>query len=85
MDANRDLEQAAQGFAPAEEAYRQYHDACTAVIVKAKADGPTLVLDMHGNGHKTNMTEIGYLIPKYRFKYQVRLLYSAEKQNKSRY
>ena len=63
MDPNRVIEDAAQGNKIPIKAYNAYHD----TIVKAKATfgaKPGLLIDFHGQGHKKNSTEIGYLITK---------------------
>ena len=66
LDANREIEQAAQGWPDAEEAYRLYHDKCREVVDSVPAPG--LIIDLHGNGHYTNRTELGYLLSKTAYK-----------------
>ena len=61
MDPNRVIEDAAQGHPGAIAAYNAYHG----TIIKAKAalgNTPGLLIDFHGQAHKQNSTEIGYLI-----------------------
>ena len=63
MDPNRELADAAQGNREAIAAFNAYHD----TIRKAMSTfggKPGLVIDIHGQGHKKNSTEIGYLIKK---------------------
>jgi hypothetical protein len=63
MYPNRELEDAAQGNREAMAAFNAYHN----IIRKAKSTfrgQPGLVIDIHGQGHKKNSTEIGYLIKK---------------------
>jgi len=61
MDPNREIEEAAQGNKAAMAAYKEFHD----TIREAKTtfgDEPGLLIDIHGQAHKKNETEIGYLI-----------------------
>ena len=63
MDPNRPVEDAAQGNIKAIEAFNAYHN----TIARAKntfGGKPGLLIDIHGQGHKKNSTEIGYLIKK---------------------
>merc|ERR1719153_1376074 len=63
MDPNRPIEDAAQGDAEAIEAFNTYH--MTIDEAKRSFDGkPGLLIDIHGQSHKKNSTEIGYLIKK---------------------
>lgn len=60
MDANRDLEDGAQGSSIARTAHREYH----AAIQRAKASlgrSPGLLLDFHMQGHGKETTELGYV------------------------
>eukprot|EP00092_Neocalanus_flemingeri_P053518 GFUD01062920.1.p1 GENE.GFUD01062920.1~~GFUD01062920.1.p1 ORF type:complete len:299 (+),score=59.07 GFUD01062920.1:41-937(+) len=63
MDPNRVIEDAAQGNSRAIEAFTAYHD--TIIQAQKSFDGkPGLLIDFHGQAHKKNSTEIGYLIKK---------------------
>jgi len=64
LDPNRDIEEAAQGDKLAEEAYNAYHDLIAAAKTIVSYGGPGLLLDIHGQNHGYNMTELGYLIRK---------------------
>ena len=61
MDPNREIAEAAQGNQAAMAAYEEFHRA----IREAKkifGREPGLLIDIHGQAHKKNRTEIGYLI-----------------------
>ena len=63
LDANRDIEEAAQGDPVAEEAWHEYHD----FIDQAERYATTgfdraLYLDIHGHGHLVQRVELGYLL-----------------------
>jgi len=59
LDPNREIIEAAQGDPKAEEAWREYHG----YIDEAKAkEGLGVVLDLHGQSHRKNSTELGYLL-----------------------
>merc|ERR1712002_1438147 len=64
MDPNtQTIEGAAQNNAEAIAAYKEYHG--TINTAKQSFDGkPGLLIDFHGQVHKQNSTEIGYLISK---------------------
>ena len=63
MDPNREINEAAQGNTEAMKAYKEYHN--TIEMVKASfGEEPGLVIDIHGQAHKQNSTELGYLISK---------------------
>jgi len=62
MDPNRLEEEAAQGNQGAVGAYRDFHARIAKVV--GSLEGPGLLLDFHGQAHKQNSTEIGYLISK---------------------
>lgn len=62
MDPNRLEEEAAQGNHEAVGAYRDFHARIAKVV--ESLEGPGLLLDFHGQAHKQNSTEIGYLISK---------------------
>ncbi len=62
LDANRDLPEAAQGSAVAEQAWREHH----AFIEQACEDsvrrhGVAFLIDLHGHGHPDPRVELGYL------------------------
>lgn len=59
MDPNRPIEEAAFKDPEAERAYEEYHK----YIGEAKASlgGPGLLIDLHGQNHHQNSTELGYL------------------------
>ncbi len=63
LDANRDIDEAAQGDPVAEEAWHEYHD----FIDQAERYATTrfdraLYLDIHGHGHLVQRVELGYLL-----------------------
>ena len=63
LDANREIKEAAQGNADAEQAYKEFQGA----IVQATGDlklrcGKGLYIDMHTNGHSEAWLELGYRI-----------------------
>lgn len=63
MDANREINDATQGNSEAIAAYKAYHD--TIKDAKSTFGGlPGLVIDIHGQSHGKNSTELGYLIKK---------------------
>lgn len=63
LDPNREIEEAAQGNAYAEQAWREFHEfteiARTAVWHPA---GEGLYLDIHGHAHDIDRIELGYLL-----------------------
>jgi len=61
MDPNREIEEAAQGNKRAMSAYNEFHNKIKAVK-KSFGKKPGLLIDIHGQAHKKNETEIGYLI-----------------------
>ena len=61
MDPNRDIEEAAQGNKRAVAAYQDFHKSIKKVK-KAFGGKPGLLIDIHGQAHMKNRTEIGYLI-----------------------
>jgi N-formylglutamate amidohydrolase len=62
LDANREIEEAADGDPRAEAAWHVYHDALSAARQRVTADfGKGLVLDIHGHGHDIQRLELGYL------------------------
>merc|ERR1712198_241480 len=63
MDPNREINDAAQGNPDAIAAFKEYHG----TIEKAKKSfgkEPGLLIDIHGQAHEKNSTELGYLIKK---------------------
>ena len=64
-DCNREIKEAAQGNATAEQAWREYHafieEAKTALLVKNPRG---LYLDIHGHAHEKQRLELGYLLTK---------------------
>jgi len=58
LDANRPIEDAAQGSAGAEAAYTEFHE--TIERTKERLGGPGLLLDFHGQRHGRQTTELGY-------------------------
>jgi hypothetical protein len=62
LDANRELQDAADGDPLAESAWMTYHDAMTDARDQVTSDfGKGLVLDLHGHGHAIQRLELGYL------------------------
>jgi len=59
LDPNREIVEAAQGDPLAEAAWEEYHG----FIEEAKKkEGLGLVIDLHGQSHMKNSTELGYLL-----------------------
>jgi len=59
LDANRDIVEAAQGNSDAMQAWLDYHG----FIDQAKeVHGVGVVIDLHGQSHRKNSTEMGYLL-----------------------
>jgi len=59
LDPNREIVEAAQGDPKAEQAWHEYHS----FVEEAKAkEGLGLVIDLHGQSHRKNSTELGYLL-----------------------
>jgi len=61
MDPNREIGEAAQGNLAAMAAYKEFHGAIREVK-RTFGREPGLLIDIHGQVHKKNSTEIGYLI-----------------------
>jgi len=62
LDANRAVDEAAQDFPPAVQAWQEYH-AALENLTSAAAQGPcgsALLLDMHGQAHLHGWVEVGY-------------------------
>lgn len=84
LDANRFMEVAAQGDKIAEEAWKTFHafiDSAKKTINHFHSSG--LVLDIHGNGHTPQRTEMGYLISRNDFTNYKNSLSNATIVNKS--
>ncbi len=63
LDANRKIEEAAQGQPAAERAWHEYHAYLEAAGAQAERGfGAGLVLDVHGHGHDIPRIELGYLL-----------------------
>merc|ERR1719369_414416 len=62
LDPNRTIGEAAQGNANAEEAWNTYHHYIGLAKDKISAGGPGLLVDIHGQIHKPNRTELGYTL-----------------------
>lgn len=62
LDPNREIKEAAEGDPLAEKAYNIYHDYIRDARTTLGEAGPGLILDIHGQAHGYNMTELGYLI-----------------------
>ena len=63
LDANRDIEEAAEGDPFAEQAWREFHAwTGTARDTVAAESGAGLYLDIHGHGHDIPRIELGYLL-----------------------
>ena len=63
LDANREIEEAAQDSPYAEQAWREFHDWIVAARATVSADfGRGLFLDIHGHGHDIERLELGYLL-----------------------
>lgn len=63
LDANREVEEAAQGNPLAIRAWREYHGFIEAAKVAAAGAGPRpFYLDIHGHGHAIPRLELGYLL-----------------------
>jgi len=63
LDANRDLEEAAQGNPEATRAWREFHawtETAMALVQASHARG--LYMDVHGHGHEVQRLELGYLL-----------------------
>jgi N-formylglutamate amidohydrolase len=63
LDPNRDLEEAAQGDARSEHAWREFHAAVVHAQQRVVEEhGTGLYLDLHGHGHPIARLELGYLL-----------------------
>lgn len=79
LDPNREVKEAAQGNPTAITAWKEYHafieQARQAVI---KQHGMAFVIDMHGQSHKGERVELGYLHPPSELSQSAEVLNSAE-------
>jgi N-formylglutamate amidohydrolase len=65
LDANREIEEAAQGGAVAEKAWFEYHGFLSEAEVAVMSKFPRgLYLDIHGHSHEKQRVELGYLLGK---------------------
>ena len=62
LDANREIEEAAEGNPFAERAWLEYHDFIRSARTAIATRGEGLYLDMHGHGHLIPRVEVGYLL-----------------------
>jgi hypothetical protein len=63
LDANRDLEEAAQGSALAARAWHEYHAWIDVARHEAvRRHGRAFYVDVHGHGHAIQRLELGYLL-----------------------
>jgi len=62
LDANRAMSLAAQGDENAERAWKAFHQYIDDAKKQAAKNGSALVLDIHGNAHKPQRTEVGLLL-----------------------
>lgn len=63
MDPNRPKEEACQGNMQAKKAFEEYHNKIKAAKRRFK-NQPGLLIDIHGQKHPSQMTEIGYRVTK---------------------
>ncbi len=63
LDANREIVEAAQGNAKAEQAWHDYNDFIETAEQKVIDDyGSGFYIDLHGHGHEIQRLELGYLL-----------------------
>ncbi len=63
LDANREIDEAAQGSAFAENAWREFHGFIEEARITVTEDfGGGMYFDMHGHGHAKDRLELGYLL-----------------------
>ena len=63
LDANREIEEAAQDSPYAEQAWMEFHDWIVTARATVSADfGRGLFFDIHGHGHDIERLELGYLL-----------------------
>lgn len=63
LDANRDVDEAAQGNIDAETAYMEYFDFVRTSTTALQSDcGVGVVFDIHGHAHPEQLVELGYLV-----------------------
>ena len=63
LDANREIQEAAQGDAEAQQAWREFHEFLS-IAKSAVLDqhGKGFYVDLHGHGHEIQRLELGYLL-----------------------
>jgi len=63
LDANRDLEEGAQGNPVAIRTWREFHAWTETAMALVRASHPRgLYMDVHGHGHQVQRLELGYLL-----------------------
>ncbi|MEC8832320.1 MAG: MopE-related protein [Bacteroidota bacterium] len=63
LDANRPIDEAADGNPTAEDAWTNYHDFISSAKTKIEQDfGRGLFLDLHGHSHNVERVELGYTL-----------------------
>ncbi len=63
LDANRAIQEAAQGNPTAERAWREFHHWTETALERVEADhGEGIYIDLHGHGHEFQALELGYMI-----------------------
>ncbi len=84
FDANRDIDDAADGNALVEEAWRSYHDYIGLAKTKVDDDyGKGLFLDIHGHAHTIQRIELGYLLSRDALSLPPSILNSEDISNQS--
>jgi len=66
LDPNREINEAAQGNPTAIKAYNSFHNLIAEVRNSISTSGPGMIYEIHGQIHKMNSSEVGYLISKNR-------------------
>jgi hypothetical protein len=63
LDCNREIDEAAEGNAHAQQAWREYHGYISSAISAVLASpGRGLYIDLHGQSHPLKRIELGYLL-----------------------
>ena len=63
LDANREIQEAAQGDAEAQQAWQEFHDFLSEARGAVLAQhGKGFYIDLHGHGHEIQRLELGYLL-----------------------
>lgn len=63
LDANRDLDEAAQGNRHADRAWHEFHLFTEAALIQVEEQGRDgFYIDVHGHGHPIQRLELGYLL-----------------------